>query len=112
MNAPSGGARRQRNSDEIRFFGRSFAFAGDLTPDEIRLREKEIEARGGSVHPYLNAVTDVLVVGRVEGTQSGAHWAREQIRRAGEYRARWGHLQVVREEELIAALDIPLTEAP
>ena len=62
--------------------------------------------RGGSVHPFLNAVTDVLVVGRARGeperTPSGP------ASRSGGARStadRWGHLEFVTEEELRGALE-------
>jgi NAD-dependent DNA ligase len=106
MNGENGMAQRKDDSPSIRFSGRSFVLANGLPRVEQRALEVEIEARGGSVHPFLNAVTDVLVVGRAEGNQSGAQWAREQIRRGEIYRARWGHLEFVTEEELRGALEV------
>ena len=104
MGGATGTAHPSDGSPPIRFSGRSFVLANDLPRDEQRALELEIELRGGSVHPFLNAVTDVLVVGRAEGSQSAAQWAREQIRRGQIYRARWGHLELVTEEELRGAL--------
>ena len=95
MTGANGTAQVESDSPSIRFRGRSFVLAGDLSRDEQRALEREIEARGGSVHPYLNAMTDVLVVGRAEGNEAGAQWAREQIRRGGIYRVRWEHLELV-----------------
>ncbi len=96
----------------IRFRGRSFVLAGDLSRDEQRALEREIEVRGGSVHPFLNAMTDVLVVGRAEGNEAGARWAREQIHRGGIYRVRWEHLELVTEGELRAAIGKGREESP
>ena len=104
MTGANGTAHLESDSTSIRFRGRSFVLAGDLSRDEQRALEREIEARGGTVHPFLNAVTDVLVVGRVEGNEADASWAREQIRRGGIYRERWGHLELVTEGELRAAI--------
>jgi len=104
MTGANGTAQVECDSPSIRFRGRSFVLAGDLSRDEQRALEREIEARGGSVHPYLNAMTDVLVVGRAEGNEAGAQWAREQIRRGGIYRVRWEHLELMTEEELRAAI--------
>ena len=78
--------------------------ASDPPRDEQRALERAIEERGGSVHPFLNAVTDVLVVATVTGDTSEARWAREQIRRGEVYRARWGHLEFITEEELRVVL--------
>lgn len=84
--------------------GRSFVVASNPTRDEQRALEKAIEERGGTVHPFLTSVTDVLVVGPITGHDSEALWAREQIRRGQHYRARWGHLELITEEELRAVL--------
>jgi hypothetical protein len=73
--------------------------------DQLRALERAIEGRGGSVHPFLNAVTDVLVIGPVTGNDSEALCAREQIRRGEFYRQRWGHLEIITEKELRAALE-------
>ncbi len=96
---------QQESLSSIRFAGRSFVVASNIPPEQLRGLEREIEARGGTVHPFLNAVTDVLVVGTTEGAESHAHWAREQVRRGEIYRSRWGHLRFVSEEELRATLD-------
>lgn len=98
-------AQQQDTPPSIRFAGRSFVVASNLPPEELRGLEREIEVRGGTVHPFLNAVTDVLVVGSTDGVESHAHWAREQVRRGEIYRARWGHLRFVTEEELRATLE-------
>lgn len=84
--------------------GRSFVVASNPTRDEQRALERAIEERGGTVHPFLTSVTDVLVVGPITGHDSEALWAREQIRRGEQYRARWGHLELISEEELREAL--------
>jgi hypothetical protein len=84
--------------------GRSFVVASNPPRNEQRALERAIEERGGSVHPFLNAVTDVLVIGLVTGNDSEARWAREQIRRGEVYRQRWGHLELITVEELRAAL--------
>jgi hypothetical protein len=104
MAGNNGTARENHDSRSIRFDGRSFVLAGDLSRDEQRTLEREIEARGGSVHPFLNSLTDILVVGRAEGNEAQAQWAREQIRRGGVYRVRWEHLELVTEEELRVAI--------
>ncbi len=84
--------------------GRSFVVASNPPRNEQRALERAIEGRGGSIHPFLNAVTDVLVIGRVTGNDSEARWAREQIRRGEVYRERWGHLELITLEELRAEL--------
>ena len=104
MTGANGTAAVDGDAYSIRFRGRSFVLAGDLSRDEQRTLEREIEARGGSVHSFLNAMTDVLVVGRAEGNEAGAQWAREQIRRGGIYRVRWEHLELVTEGELRTAI--------
>jgi hypothetical protein len=104
MTGANGTAQVERNSPSIRFRDRSFVLAADLSREDRWSLEREIEARGGSIHPFLTAVTDVLVVGRAEGTEAPASWAREQIRRGEVYRGRWGHLDLVTEEELRAAI--------
>lgn len=86
------------------FRSRSFVVACTPSREEQRTLEREIEARGGSVHPFLNSLTDVLVVGPVVGNESGALWVREQVRRGEAYRARWGALEFVTEAQLRAAL--------
>ena len=100
----NGSAQRSEDLPRDLFAGRSFVVASNPSRDEQRALEAAIEVRGGSVHPFLNAVTDVLVVGPVSGTDCEALWAREQIRRGEVYRARWGHLVLITEEELRAAL--------
>ena len=112
MSGANGTAHRKHDPPSFRFAGRSFVLASDLPREEQRALEREIEVRGGSVHPFLNSVTDVLVVGRADGTESGAMWAREQIRRGQVYRDRWGHLELVTEEDLRAALEAPIVETP
>jgi len=97
--------RRDREDGSFGFEGRSFVVACDLERQELRSIEREIEGLGGSVHPFLNAVTDILVVGPIHGNDGDAHWAREQIRRGKIYRDRWGHLEFVSETCLRAALE-------
>ena len=104
MGSANGAARQDEDRPSIRFAGRSFVVASNLPVRELRALEREIEARGGSIHPFLNAVTEVLVVGDLAGMDSGAHWAREQVRRGTIYRDRWGHLELVAEGDLRAAL--------
>ncbi len=104
MRSANGAARQDDDRPTIRFAGRSFVVASNLPARELRALEREIEARGGSIHPFLNAVTEVLVVGDLDGMDSGAHWAREQVRRGTIYRDRWGHLELVTEGDLRAAL--------
>lgn len=105
MSSATQTAQQQNPPPSIRFAGRSFVVASNLPPDQVRSLEREIEVRGGCVHPFLNAVTDVLVVGSTDGADSHAHWAREQVRRGEIYRARWGHLRFITEEELRAMLE-------
>jgi len=105
MESANGPARRDDERPTIRFAGRSFVVASNLPARELRALEREIEVRGGSIHPFLNAVTEVLVVGDLAGMDSGAHWAREQVRRGTIYRDRWGHLELVSEGDLRAALE-------
>lgn len=112
MSGANGMAQAESDSPSIRFRDRSFVLAVDLSRDDQRALEREIEARGGSVHPFLTAVTDVLVVGRAEGSDAYASWAREQIRRGGVYRERWGHLELVTEGELRAAISGSRGEPP
>ncbi len=104
MGDANGAARQNDVRAPFRFAGRSFVVASNRPARELRALEREIEARGGSIHPFLNAVTEVLVVGDLVGTDSGAHWAREQVRRGTIYRDRWGHLELVSEGDLRAAL--------
>ncbi|HYN41504.1 MAG TPA: BRCT domain-containing protein [Thermoanaerobaculia bacterium] len=104
MGIPNGSAQRRDSFPRDLFEGRSFVVASNPPRDEQRALEQAIEERGGSVHPFLNAVTDVLVVGTVTGNSSEAHWAREQVRRGEGYRARWGHLEFITEEALRMAL--------
>ena len=104
MGSANGAARQDEDRPSIRFAGRSFVVASNLPVRELRALEREIEARGGSIHPFLNAVTEVLVVGDLAGMDSGAHWAREQVRRGTIYRDRWGHLELVAEGDVRAAL--------
>ncbi len=104
MSSANEAAREDDGRPSIRFAGRSFVVASNLPTRELRALEREIEARGGSIHPFLNAVTEVLVVGDLAGMDSGAHWAREQVRRGTIYRDRWGHLELVSEGDLRAAL--------
>ena len=105
MGNPNGSAQRRDSFPRGLFEGRSFVVASNPPRDEQRALEWAIEERGGSVHPFLNAVTDVLVVGTVTGNTSEALWAREQVRRGEVYRARWGHLEFITEEELRVALE-------
>jgi hypothetical protein len=105
MGSANGAVRQDEDRPSIRFSGRSFVVASNLPVRELRALEREIEARGGSIHPFLNAVTEVLVVGDLAGMDSGAHWAREQVRRGTIYRDRWGHLELVSEGDLRAALE-------
>lgn len=111
MGSANGTARRQDLPAGLRIADRSFLLANDLPREELLPLELAIQARGGSLHPFLNAMTDVLVVGRAEGSSSAARWAREQIRRGTYYRDRWGHLEVITEEELRALLGVPRTGA-
>ncbi|MDX9733309.1 MAG: hypothetical protein RBU36_04210 [Thermoanaerobaculia bacterium] len=104
MRSANGTAPEEDVRPPIRFAGRSFVVASNQPTEALRALEREIEARGGSIHPFLNAVTEVLVVGDLAGMDSGAHWAREQVRRGTIYRDRWGHLELISEEELRAAL--------
>lgn len=104
MGSANGAAPQDEDKPSIRFAGRSFVVASNLPVRELRALEREIEAQGGSIHPFLNAVTEVLVVGDLAGMDSGAHWAREQVRRGTIYRDRWGHLELVAEADLRAAL--------
>lgn len=104
MGSANGAVRQDEDRPSIRFAGRSFVVASNLPVRELRALEREIEARGGSIHPFLNAVTEVLVVGDLAGMDSGAHWAREQVRRGTIYRDRWGHLELVAEGDVRAAL--------
>ena len=104
MGIPNGSAQRRNNLPRDLFECRSFVVASNPPRDEQRALERAIEERGGSVHPFLNAVTDVLVVGTVTGNTSEALWAREQFRRGEVYRARWGHLEFITEDELRVAL--------
>ena len=100
----NGSAQRREAQPRDPVAGRSFVVASNPSREEQRALEKAIEERGGSVHPFLNSLTDVLVVGPVAGNDSDARWAREQIRRGEAYRERWGHLEFVSEEELRRAL--------
>jgi hypothetical protein len=104
MTGANGTAQVESDSPSIRFRDRSFVLAGDLSKEERRALEREIGARGGSIHPFLTAVTDVLVVGQAEGNEAEASWAREQIRRGAVYQERWGHLELVSQEELRVAI--------
>ena len=105
MESANGAARRDDDRPAMRFAGRSFVVASNLPARELRALEREIEVRGGTIHPFLNAVAEVLVVGDLAGMDSGAHWAREQVRRGTIYRDRWGHLELVSERDLRAALE-------
>ena len=95
----NGSVQRREALRQEFFRGRSFVVACTPSKEEQRLLEREIEARGGTVHSFLNALTDVLVVGPVSGTESGAYWVREQVRRGETYRARWGALEFVTERQ-------------
>lgn len=112
MGSANGTARRQDRPSDFQIADRSFLLANDLPREELLPLERAIQARGGTLHPFLNAMTDVLVVGRAEGSSSAARWAREQIRRGTYYRDRWGHLEVVIEDELRAVLGLPGTGSP
>lgn len=96
-------AQRREAPPQEFFRGRSFVVACTSAKEEQRALEREIESRGGTVHSFLNALTDVLVVGPVSGNESGAYWVREQVRRGETYRARWGALEFVSERQLRAA---------
>lgn len=100
-----GSAQRREPVPRDFFRGRSFVVACTPSREEQRLLEREIEARGGTVHAFLNSLTDVLVVGPVTGNESGALWVREQVRRGESYRARWGVLEFVSERQLRSALE-------
>ena len=100
----NGSAQRREALPRDFFRGRSFVVAATPSREEQRALEREIEARGGAVHPFLNALTDVLVVAPVSGNDTGAHWVREQVRRGETYRARWGAPEFVGVEELREAL--------
>lgn len=104
MGNTSGSAQRRDTLPRDLIEGRSFVVASNPPRDEQRTLERAIEERGGTVHPFLTSVTDVLVVGPIAGNDCEALWAREQIRRGQVYRERWGHLELVTEEELRAAL--------
>ncbi|MBK9090630.1 MAG: hypothetical protein IPL90_16905 [Holophagales bacterium] len=104
MSGANSTARIECDPPSLRFRDRSFVLAGDLSREDRWALEREIEARGGSIHPFLTAVTDVLVVGRAEGNEAEASWAREQIRRGTVYQERWGHLELISQEELRAAI--------
>ena len=100
----NGSAQRREPLPRDFFRNRSFVVASNPSRDVQRALERAIEDRGGTVHIFLNSITDVLVVGPVSGNDSDALWAREQIRRGETYRARWGVLEFVTERELRAAL--------
>jgi len=104
MGSTSGSAKRRDSFAQDPIAGRSFVVASNPPRDEQRALERAIEELGGTVHPFLTSVTDVLVVGPIAGNDCEALWAREQIRRGQVYRERWGHLEFVTEEELRAAL--------
>ncbi|MBK6403759.1 MAG: hypothetical protein IPN03_05010 [Holophagales bacterium] len=104
MGSTSGSAQRRDTLPRDLIEGRSFVVASNPSRDEQRTLERAIEERGGTVHPFLTSVTDVLVFGPIAGNDCEALWAREQIRRGQVYRERWGHLELVTEEELRAAL--------
>ncbi len=104
MSGANGTARIESDPPSLRLRDRSFVLAGDLSREDRWALEREIEARGGSIHPFLTAVTDVLVVGRAEGNEAEASLAREQIRRGTVYQERWGHLELISQEELRAAI--------
>lgn len=106
MGIPNESAQRRGSLPRDLFEGRSFVVASNPPRDQQRSLEHAIEERGGSIHPFLNAVTDVLVVGTVTAKTSEARWALEQVRRGEAYRARWGHLEFITEEELRAALGV------
>lgn len=109
MGSSNGTARREEPPPGLRIADRSFLLASDLPREEILPLERAIQARGGTIHPFLSALTDVLVVGRADGTSSAARWAQEQIRRGAYYLERWGHLEVVTEAELKAELGLDET---
>lgn len=112
MRGTNGTAKQEDAAPRLHLRGRSFVVAANLTSEQQRRIERAIETRGGSIHTFLNPLTDVLVVGRPEGNQPEALWAREQIRRSEDYRSRWGHLEVVTEEALRAALGEDAWEPP
>lgn len=90
----------------VRIAGRSFVIAGRLSRSAFSELAREIERRRGAIHPFLTAVTDVLVVGHLEGVDVDAAWAREQVRRGEIYRDRWGHLEFVTERDLRATIAV------
>lgn len=104
MGSTSGSAQRRDTLSRDLIEGRSFVVASNPPRDEQRALERAIEERGGTIHPFLTSVTDVLVIGPIAGNDCEALWAREQIRRGEKYRDRWGHLEFVTEGELRAAL--------
>jgi hypothetical protein len=104
MTSSTAALRPLADSPSIRFAGRSFAIASDLSRSALFELEREIETRRGAIHPFLTAVTDVLVVGHLDGGDPNGDWAREQVRRGEIYRDRWGHLEFVAEDELRSAL--------
>lgn len=100
----NGSAQRRDSLPRDLFSGRSFVVASNPTRDEQRALEKAIEERGGTIHPFVTSMTDVLVVGEVTGHESEARWAHEQIRRGELFRARWGHLELITEQALREAI--------
>ena len=75
-------AQQQETPPSIRFAGRSFVVASNLPPEELRGLGRGIEVRGGTVHPFLNAVTDVLVVGSTDGSSERCSDCTANARRA------------------------------
>ncbi len=104
MNSTNAAVTPQSDLPSILFAGRSFAIASTLSRGARFDLEREIEARRGVIHPFLTAVTDVLVVGRLDADDVNALLAREQVQRGVVYRQRWGRLEFVTEDELRAAL--------
>jgi len=102
MTSATAAPETQEDSPAIRIAGRSFVIASRLPRSAFFELEREIERRRGAIHPFLTAVTDVLVVGHLDGVGVDAAWAREQVRRGEIYRDRWGHLEFVTERDLRA----------
>lgn len=94
------------DSRSFRIAGRSFVIASRLPGSAFFELEREIERRRGAIHPFPTTVTDVLVVGHRDGVDVDAAWAREQVRRGGIYRDRWGHLEFVTERDLRATFAV------
>ena len=101
----NGSARFRESLPRDLISGRSFVVASNPTREEQRALEKAIEARGGTIHPFVTSVTDLLVVGPVTGGRSEALWALEQLRRGERFHALWGHVEMISEQTLREALE-------